>query len=115
MSDHDLSISVEKMPRVDLVTVNGRIDSSSAGLFENRLDDITTKSRYNLILNLAGVSYMSSAGLRTLVKVKKVCSKGRGDLRLSQLSPRVQEVLDLSGLTSIFETYDNDTTAVGSF
>ena len=115
MSDMDLSIAVESMPRVELVTVNGRIDSSSAGDFEKQLEDITNTNRYNLILNLAGVSYMSSAGLRTLVKVKKACSRGRGDLRLSQPSSRVQEVLDLAGLTSIFETYENDTTAVGSF
>jgi anti-sigma B factor antagonist len=66
-------------------------------------------------LNLAGVSYMSSAGLRTLVKIKKSCSRGRGDLRISTPSARVKEVLDLAGLTTIFETFDNDTNAVGSF
>jgi len=115
MSDMDLMVSVETMPRVDLIKVQGRIDSSSANDFEKQLTDITENDRYNLIVNLSGVSYMSSAGLRTLVKVKKACSKGRGDLRISAPSTRVKEVLDLAGLTSIFSTFDNDTTAVGSF
>ena len=74
---------------------------------------------YNIIVNLSAVSYMSSAGLRALVSALRECKKHRGDVRLSAPSERVAEVLDLAGLTvkeaPLFQVYEDDTTAVGSY
>ena len=115
MSDQALNISVESMKRVDLVTVHGRIDSSNATQFEGSLKELTGNGRHNLVLNLAGVSYMSSAGLRSLVSTLKECKKRSGDMRLASPSERVAEVLKLAGLDSLFFVYEDDTAAVGSF
>ncbi len=115
MSDTAVNVSVESMKRVDLVTVNGRIDSSNAPQFEGSLKDLTENGRHNLVLNLSGVSYMSSAGLRTLVSTLKECKKRGGDVRLAAPSERVAEVLSLAGLDSLFKVYEDDTAAVGSY
>jgi anti-sigma B factor antagonist len=103
------------MKRVDLVTVSGRIDSSNAAEFEKHLKELMEGGRHRLVLNLAGVTYMSSAGLRTLVSTLKECKKKSGDVRLAAPSERVAEVLSLAGLDSLFQVYDDDTAAVGSF
>jgi anti-anti-sigma factor len=66
-------------------------------------------------LNLSGVDYTSSAGLRALVAALRECKKHNGDLRISEASDRVLDVLNLAGLTSLFELFDDDTSAVGSF
>lgn len=115
MSDNGVTVTVESMKRVDLVTVDGRIDSSNASDFEGKLQELTGNGRHNLVLNLAGVSYMSSAGLRTLVSLLKECKKKNGDVRLASPSERVAEVLSLAGLDSLFQVYEDDTAAVGSF
>ena len=115
MSDTAVNISVETMKRVDLATVNGRIDSSNAAEFEGKLKELMGNGRYNMVLNLAGVSYMSSAGLRTLVSTLKECKKHNGDVRLASPSERVAEVLSLAGLDSLFQVFEDDTAAVGSF
>ncbi len=115
MSDAAININVESLKRVELVTVSGRVDSSNASQFENDLKALTSKGRNNLVLNLAGVTYMSSAGLRTLVSALRECKKKRGDVRLSAPSDRVKEVLDLSGLYSMFTTYSTDAEAIDSF
>lgn len=115
MSDAALNISVESLKRVELVTVSGRVDSSNASQFEGGLKELTGKGRSNLVLNLAGVTYMSSAGLRTLVSTLKECKRSGGDVRLASPSERVSEVLSLAGLDSLFKVYDEDTSAVGSF
>ena len=115
MSDTAVNVSVESMKRVDLVTVSGRIDSSNAAEFEKSLKELTETGRHKLVLNLAGVSYMSSAGLRTLVSALKECKKKSGDVRLASPSERVAEVLSLAGLDSLFQVYEDDTAAVGSF
>ncbi len=119
MSDPSLAISVEHLKRVTLVAVSGRIDSSNAAELDDTLKEILNDGKYNIVLNLSGISYMSSAGLRALVSALRECKKHRGDVRLSQPSERVAEVLDLAGLTvaeaPLFQVYKDDTAAVGSF
>jgi len=119
MSSPQLSISVESMKRVELVTVAGRIDSSNASELDDSLKEVLKSGKYNIILNLNGVSYMSSAGLRALVAALRECKKHRGDVVISEPSQRVAEVLDLAGLTvaeaPLFKVYDDNMAAVGSF
>ena len=111
----DLDISVETFKRVDLVTVAGRVDSSNASQLDSRLKELMDNGRYKIVLELAGVHYMSSAGLRAMVAAVRECKKHRGDVRLANISERVGEVLKLAGLDAIFQVFDDKTAAVGSF
>lgn len=111
----DLSISVESFKRVDLVTVAGRVDSSNATQLDNQLKELLENGRYKLVLDLSGVNYLSSAGLRAMVAAVRECKKHRGDVRLANVSDRVTEVLKLAGLNVIFQAYEDKTSAVGSF
>ena len=111
----DLSISVESFKRVDLVTVAGRVDSSNASQLDNQLKELLDNGRYKLVLDLSGVNYLSSAGLRAMVAAVRECKKHRGDVRLANVSDRVTEVLKLAGLNVIFQAYEDKTSAVGSF
>lgn len=119
MSTSDLAINVEKLKRVVLVTVDGRIDSTNASELDGSLKQTMAEGQYNIVVNLSDVDYMSSAGLRTLVSALRECKKKRGDLGISAPSERVKEVFDLAGLTTgptpLFTVYENDTAAVGSF
>jgi anti-sigma B factor antagonist len=110
-----MEITVTEMNRVDLLTVNGRIDSSNASQLGERLNAQIDSGSVNLVVDLSGVEYMSSAGLRELVAALKRVKGDGGDLRLSTPSQRVREVLDLAGLSSIFEIFDDQVAAVGSF
>ncbi len=107
MSESTLTISVEGHKRVDVVTVNGRIDSSNA----SELDKALENCRDNMVLELSGVNYMSSAGLRALVSARK---RG-GNVSIATPSERVMEVLQMAGLAPLFKTYDDLTDAVGSY
>jgi anti-anti-sigma factor len=111
----DLDISVETFKRVDLVTVAGRVDSSNASQLDSRLKDLMDNGRHKIVLELAGVHYMSSAGLRAMVAAVRESKKHRGDVRLANISERVGEVLKLAGLDAIFQVFDDKTAAVGSF
>lgn len=102
---------------VTLVLAMGRIDSMSANIFGEALIGEIDNGNLHLVLDLSGVDYMSSAGLREIVsalkKVKKTDS--RGDLRLAQPSDRVREVLEMSGLDTIFQIFDSQDAAVNSY
>jgi anti-sigma B factor antagonist len=110
-----MEITVTEMNRVDLIVVSGRVDSSNASDIGERLNAQIDRGSINFVVDLSGVEYMSSAGLRELVAALKRAKKDGGDLRLCNPSPRVKEVLDLAGLTTIFDIYDDQVTAVGSF
>ncbi len=110
-----VEILVTEMNRADLVQIEGRVDSSNAEKLQIALEQQIDKGVVNLVVDLEKVDYMSSAGLRTLVSALKRVKKDGGDLRICAPSERVQEVLELAGLTSIFEVFDDQVTAVGSF
>ena len=119
MSTSNLEINVDKLKRVVLLTVQGRIDSTNASELDTLLKDTINDGQVNIVVNLSGVDYMSSAGLRALVSALRECKKRRGDLCLSTPSERVAEVFELAGLTTgptpLFTIYENDAAAVGSF
>jgi anti-anti-sigma factor len=64
---------------------------------------------------MGGVEYISSAGLRAMVALLRECKKHKGDVRLATPSDRVVEVLSLAGLDTLFDVYDSEAAAVGSF
>ena len=119
MSTSNLGINVDKLKRVVLITVDGRIDSTNASELDDTLKETMNDGHNNLIVNLSEVAYMSSAGLRALVSALRECKKKRGDLAISAPSARVAEVFELAGLTTgptpLFTIFDNDASAVGSF
>jgi anti-sigma B factor antagonist len=115
MTDSSLDIAVQNFRRADMITVTGRVDSSTASDLDQALKQLMNNRRYNLILKLDGVNYLSSAGLRSLVAALRECKSQRGEVVLVTPSDRVLEVLRLSGLDSLFTFYDNETEAVGNF
>ena len=94
-----MDVTTKKLRRCDLVTVRGRIDASSVNGLANTLAEIKAAKRYKIVLNLKELTYISSAGLSELAEVP----------------PRIKEVLDLAGLTSLFKQYDTEVEAVGHF
>lgn len=110
-----MNIQVSESKQVTVINVTGRVDSATAGELGSALSQVIADNKVNLVLDTSQVEYMSSAGLRELVSaLRKVKPRG-GDLRLIQPSQRVLEVLDMAGLTTIFEIYAELTAAVDSY
>lgn len=110
-----MKVSVTQMNRVDLVQVEGRVDSSNASDLGTALKERLNKGAVNVVVDLQKVDYMSSGGLRELVAALREARKDGGDVRLAAPSERVREVLKLAGLDSIFQIFDDQVKAVGSF
>jgi len=84
-----------------VIQASGRLDSSSAGALEAVLP-VRIQSHGKVVLNLADVPYVSSAGLRVLLIGAKAARASGHKLVLAGLSESVREVFDISGFTSIF-------------
>jgi anti-sigma B factor antagonist len=110
-----MEISTKPLKRVEVISVSGRVDSSTAPEFEQALKGALDAGRHHIVLDLQNVDYMSSAGLRAMVAALKTARRHNGDVRVANPSARVTEVLQLAGLTSIFEVFPTQVDAVGSF
>jgi anti-anti-sigma factor len=110
-----MQISTRELKRVNVVSVSGRVDSASAPDLEKSLQSLLDSHRNHIVVELADVEYMSSAGLRALVSALKAAKKAGGDLVIARPSGRVREVIELAGLTSVFTIHNDVVEAVGAF
>lgn len=116
-----MEITHRRMNRVDLVEVSGRVDAATSPQLKQQIEALFEEGRYRIVLNLAGLEYISSPGLRVLIEARKKAREWKitdlegGDIRIANLPPKIKEVFDLTGFTSLFELYSDTVEAVGSF
>jgi anti-sigma B factor antagonist len=116
-----MDISHRRFHRVDLLTLDGRLDAASAPHVQQALDNLFLEGRYRIVLDLEKLNHISSAGLRVLVEARKRAREWKltdlegGDIRVANMPRKIREVFDLTGLTTLFEIYGDPTEAVGSF
>lgn len=116
-----MDVSHKKFNRVDLLTLEGRMDAASAPQLKQHIDSLFEQGRYRIVLDLAKLDYIASPGLRVLIEARKRARDRKltdiegGDVRIANLPPRIKEVFDLTGFTSLFEIYNDTLEAVGSF
>jgi anti-sigma B factor antagonist len=110
-------VNTKQLKRVDLVEVDGRVDSATAPQFEQAIQKIIDAGRYRIVVNLADTEYMSSAAFRVLISALKQVRRStrRGDIRIANVSNKIMETFKLGGFDELFKFFDNDVDAVGSF
>jgi anti-anti-sigma factor len=111
------NVTTKQLKRVDLVQVEGRVDSNTAPQFEQAMQTLIDAGRSRIVVDLSRADYLSSAAFRVLISSLKQVKGGarRGDVRLASVPPKLMETFKLGGFDEIFKFYDDDVTAVGSF
>jgi len=110
-----LKVETREGEGVTIVTCTGRIifGEESGGLRES-LKRVLSKNR-QVVLNLSGVSYIDSGGLGTLVAIYSSARAAGADIKLAGLSPRVEDVLQVTKLVTVFEVYETEQDALEAF
>ncbi|NLX96795.1 MAG: STAS domain-containing protein [Rhodopirellula sp.] len=91
--------------------IRGRLDAVSASQAEAALNDAIEAGASRLVVNLAGLEYVSSAGLRVVLATAKRLSRRDGKMVLCELQSGVREVFSMSGLLSILSVAESEATA----
>jgi anti-sigma B factor antagonist len=111
-----MDLVTHQLRRCDLVKASGSIDSDTAPHLARAFQDINDDARFKIVFDMSDVQYISSAGLRVMIKVQQTCKRwNRGEMVLAGVSERLYKTLDLVGYTGFFKFYENATVAVGSF
>ena len=112
-----MEIKAETMKRCELLSVSGRVDSSTAPELEKVLLGLIQSGQKNIVVNLKDTGFISSAGLKALLsalmKVRKMIPAG--DVVISEIRPELRESFDLVGFDRLFTFYEDNMRAVGSF
>src|ERR1041385_4895116 len=84
-------------------------------LLKDKINSLVQQGRKQLLLNLEGVPYIDSAGLGEIVRTYTTVSRQGGKLKLLNLTKRITDLLAITKLLTVFETYENEADAVRSF
>jgi anti-sigma B factor antagonist len=84
-------------------------------ILKDKVNSLAMQGRKQIVLNLAAVPYIDSAGLGQVVRTYTTVSRQGGSLKLLGLTKRITDLLTITKLLTVFETYDNEADAVRSF
>ena len=110
-----LSIETDNRQSVSVVKVKGRVDSETAPELDDALIKLLQEDRNQIVLNLQGVDYISSAGLRAVVKAYQAAKKSGGDVRLASVSTPVEVILRTVGMMQMLQMYPTEQEAMAAF
>ena len=101
---------------VDVLDIEGRIVlGEESNAFREKVKGLLAAGKKKIILNLAQVGYIDSAGLGTLVSTFHSARSQGATLKLVSLGSKFKEVLQVTKLITVFDTYDSETAAIQSF
>jgi anti-sigma B factor antagonist len=84
-------------------------------LLKDKINSLIHQGQKKLLLNLEGVPYIDSAGLGEIVRTYTTVSRQGGNLKLVNLTKRITDLLSITKLLTVFETFDTEPEALKSF
>ena len=110
-----LSIETDNRQSISVMKVKGRVDSETAPELDDALTKLLQDNRNKIVLNLQDVNFMSSAGLRAMVKAYQSANKSGGDVRLAAVSEPIEVILRTVGMMQMFKLFSSSEEAAAGF
>lgn len=107
MENISISLSENERDRISEIRVDGVIDTTTAGELEEVIDSLIKRQRYHLVVDLAGVDYISSAGWGIFISRIKDVRSGGGDIKLANMVPNVYEIYELLEFDKVIKAHGN--------
>jgi anti-sigma B factor antagonist len=101
---------------VVVLDIKGRVQLGDGDeMLKDKVNSLLNQGRRKIVLNLAEVPYIDSAGLGEVVRTFTTVSRQGGQLKLLNLTKRITDLLAITKLLTVFDTYDSEQDAVQSF
>jgi anti-sigma B factor antagonist len=111
-----MKLSTRKSENVILIDVDGKIVLGDGDVeIKKVVDQFISRGNKNFILNLTHVPYLDSAGLGEIIRCYTALRKNGGNLKLLSPNPRIVDLLTITKLLDVFDTFDSETAAVASY
>ncbi|MCI0452421.1 MAG: STAS domain-containing protein [Candidatus Latescibacteria bacterium] len=100
---------------VSILTLRGTIETTNASGLEETLERIVDEKCYRIVVDLSGVTYISSAGWGIFISEIKRIRRNSGDIKLAAMKPEVREVFDLLEFGNILKPFERASDAIKDF
>ncbi|HZH35177.1 MAG TPA: STAS domain-containing protein [Pyrinomonadaceae bacterium] len=112
----ELNISERQMGDVTVLDMDGRITIGEGSVaLRTVIRRLLEEGKKKILLNLGGVGYIDSSGIGELVSSFTAINKESGQLKLLKLTQKLRDLLAITKLLTVFDTYDNEEEALNSF
>lgn len=111
-----MDIKKRPMGDITILDLQGKLTiGASAELLRDTVASVVFLGYRKVVLNLAGVPYMDSGGLGELVRCSLIVQREKGAIKLVNLTSKITDLLTITKLLTIFETFDSEQAAIDSF
>ena len=111
----DFKIAQCEKSGVNIIELKGFLDAHTAPELEDVFQKLLKNKKYKIIVNFRELSYISSAGLGVFMAFIEEVRKNEGDIKLSNMTPKVFNVFDLLGFPILYEIYGDESDAISKF
>ena len=98
-----------------ILYLNGFLDAHTAPELENEFDKLINERRYRIVVNFKDLNYISSAGLGVFMGYIENIRENDGDIKMSNMSPKIFRVFDLLGFPTLYDIVDEEAKAIELF
>ncbi|MCC6263846.1 MAG: STAS domain-containing protein [Bryobacterales bacterium] len=111
-----LKVNVRQVGQVAVIDLSGKITlGEGSGTLRDTVAEVSAKGNKNILLNMADVSYIDSAGLGELVgSYTSVTTKG-GQLKLEHLQSKLKDLMQITKLHTVFHVFEAEDEAIASY
>jgi anti-sigma B factor antagonist len=112
-----MQISQRTVGDIVIVDISGKITLGEGGdaILKDKMRSLIQQGHKKLLLNLGDVSYVDSAGLGEIVQAYATVNKDGGKLKLLNVTKRIKDLLSITKLLTVFDTFDTEAEATASF
>jgi anti-sigma B factor antagonist len=112
----NMQISERDSGNVTILDLSGKVTLGEGdNLLKDKLNSLLHQGKKKVLLNLAQVNYVDSAGLGAIVSAYTTVTRDGGSLKLANVTKRLQDLLSITKLLTVFETFDSEDEGVRSF
>jgi anti-sigma B factor antagonist len=111
-----MKASIRRVEGVTIVDLSGRIKlGEGSSVLRDIVKDLLSKGEKNILLNLGDISYIDSSGIGELVSAFTSVRNRGGELKLLHLTKKVNDLLQITKLYTVFDVKDDEVAAIGAF
>ena len=107
-----MEISTTEKSNAIVLSIKGRMDAVTSPQFDKAFTDLISQGHRSFLLDMEGLEYISSAGLRSILAAAKQLKEKQGTILFASLHGPVEEVFKISGFHSIFQVYGSEEEAL---
>lgn len=111
----DFNVETREDSQVNVVDLRGYLDAHTAPELENVFTKLIEDKRFKVVVNFENLAYISSAGLGVFMAYVETMRENNGDIKFTNMSPKVFNIFDLLGFPLLYEFFNDEKEAIKKF